>query len=324
MTTRSPRPVPRRDGTPRPPSTVSVPDWVPGGIGEAARPSRRRTPPRRRPPRAWAASIVVPSAAAVIGTVTWQSRSVLCRVKTGCVVDVHLDVEVAGRAAAGADLALAGELDPGAGVDAGGDLHRQRAARADPAVAGALPARLGDDRAEAAAGGAGPHRADLAEERALQVHGLAAAAAGLARHRVRPGGRALAVADGAEHGRVDLELVGDAERRLGEVDVEPDQRVLARGVRGAGDRGRSRRPAGTALAAEERVHDVGEREALPGTRAAEAGAVERVAAEVVHPALLGVGEHLVGAGDLLELLLRRPGPGSRRGAAAGRAGGRPS
>ena len=34
-------------------------------------------------------------------------------------------------------------------------------------------------------------------------------------------------------------------------------------------------------------------------------AVEGVAAEVVHPALLGVGEHLVGAGDLLELLLRR-------------------
>ena len=41
---------------------------------------------------------------------------------------VDLDVEVTGGTTAGADLALAGELDPGAVVDAGGDLHRQRPA----------------------------------------------------------------------------------------------------------------------------------------------------------------------------------------------------
>ena len=54
----------------------------------------------------------------------------------------HLDVQVAGRPAAGADLALAGELDAGAGVDPGRDLDGQRAAGAHPAVAGALAARV--------------------------------------------------------------------------------------------------------------------------------------------------------------------------------------
>ena len=49
---------------------------------------------------------LVPSAAAVIGSVTVQCRSLPWRVKVGCGVDVDLDVEVAGRAAAGADLAL--------------------------------------------------------------------------------------------------------------------------------------------------------------------------------------------------------------------------
>ena len=88
-------------------------------------------------------------------------------------VDVDLDVEVTGRAAAGADLALLGELDAGAVVDTGGDLDVEGATRADPAVAGALAARVGDDRAEAAAGGARAQRADLAEERPLHHGDLA-------------------------------------------------------------------------------------------------------------------------------------------------------
>ncbi len=83
--------------------------------------------------------------------------------------DVDLDVEVAGRATTRADLTLVGELDAGAGVDAGRDLHGDRAARAHPTVAGALAARLGDDLAVAAAGVARTQRADLTEERALHV-----------------------------------------------------------------------------------------------------------------------------------------------------------
>ena len=172
--------------------------------------------------------------------------------------DVDLDVEVAGRAAARADLALLGELDAGAGVDARGDLDGQRAARPHPAVAGALAARVGDDRAVAAAGRARPQGADLAQERPLHVGHLARAVAGLARHRLRPGRSALAVAGRADDRGVDLELAGHAERRLGEVDLEPDQRVLA--TPRARAAARASRPPGRA-AAEERVHDVGEGEA---------------------------------------------------------------
>ena len=141
---------------------------------------------------------MVPSAAAVIGTVTVQCRSLPCRVKVVVRGDVDLDEQVAGRAAAGADLALLGELDPGAGVDTGRDLDGQRAARADPALAGALAAGVGDDGAEAAAGRAGPQGADLAEERALHVGDLAGAAAGLAGDRLAARRRAVAVAGVAE------------------------------------------------------------------------------------------------------------------------------
>ena len=83
----------------------------------------------------------VPSAAAVIGMVTVQCRSSPRRWKIGVRQLVDLDVQVAGGAAAGADLALARELDARAVVDTGRDLHRQGAAGADPAVAGALRAR---------------------------------------------------------------------------------------------------------------------------------------------------------------------------------------
>ena len=78
--------------------------------------------------------------------------------------NVDLDVQVAGRAAAGTDLALARQLDAVARVDTGGDLDVDGPAGPNPAVARALAARVGDDGAEAAAGGARPHRAHLAQE----------------------------------------------------------------------------------------------------------------------------------------------------------------
>ena len=58
--------------------------------------------------------------------------------------DVDLDVEVACRSAARSDLALAGQLDPGAGVDPGRDLDRDRATGPDPAVADWLPPAVND------------------------------------------------------------------------------------------------------------------------------------------------------------------------------------
>src|SRR3954451_13388864 len=113
------------------------------------------------------------------------------------------------------------------------------------------------------------------------------------------------MADRAENRSVDLQLARRSERRLGEVDIEPDQRVLATAYpRTRPATARAARRTGP-CPAEARVHDVGEGEPRPRPGPAEARTVERVAAEVVHPALLGVGEHLVGPGDVLEPLLRR-------------------
>ena len=207
--------------------------------------------------------------------------------------DVDLDVEVAGRAAAGADLALAGQLDARALVDAGRDGDGERAAGADPSVSPALVARVGDDGAEAVAGGAGTRRADVAEQRALHVLHVAVPMAGAAGDGLGSLAGAGAVAGGAHDGGVDLEVVGDAERRLREVDRQPQQGVLAALGARAG-------PAGRALA-EEGVHDVVEAEALAESVV---GAAERVAAAVVDRALLRVGQHLVGDRDLLEAVGR--------------------
>ena len=69
---------------------------------------------------------------------------------------VDFDVEVAGGTATRADLALGGQSDPHAVADAGRDLDADLAARTHPAVPAAAVARVGDDLADAAAGGARP------------------------------------------------------------------------------------------------------------------------------------------------------------------------
>src|SRR5690606_9355546 len=208
-----------------------------------------------------------------------------------------LQEQVAGRPAAGADLALAGELDVDAVLHPGGDLDLHGAPGADPPVARALGARVADHRAETAARRARPGRHDLAEERALHLLHLAAAVTGVAGLGVGAGGASGPLAVGADDGGVDGQLARRAERRLVEVELHPQGRVPAAPRAGPGAAG--------GPGAEEGVHDVAERE----PRAAEAAGArtapgrERVRAEVVHLALLRVGEHLVGLGDLLEPVL---------------------
>ena len=92
------------------------------------------------------------------------------------------DVEIAGRAALDAVLALAGQAQALAGGDAGRNLHLELALSRRAAVAAARHARLGDDAAGAAAvaAGAGDGEeallvADLAEPAALRA-GLGAGA----------------------------------------------------------------------------------------------------------------------------------------------------
>ena len=108
---------------------------------------------------------------------------------------------------------------------------------------------------------------------------------------------ALARAGRADHGGVHHQLPGRPERAFGEVEVDPDGGVAA-------PAGAAARPPRARAGAEERVHDVAERE--PGAEPARPGRPgpgERVGPQVVHLALLRVGEHLVGLRDLLEPLL---------------------
>ena len=100
--------------------------------------------------------------------------------------DVDGDVQAAGRAAARADLALVGEADLVALVDAGrdGDPERPLALRPAVALAG-LAGRL-DDLALAAAARAGGDVDHLAEHRLADAADLAATVALRAGDRLGP------------------------------------------------------------------------------------------------------------------------------------------
>ena len=191
----SPRPPPWSAGTPLPLRRNTLPVWVPAGILSLAGPSSVGT------------SMVAPSAA--------------CAKESGHLAEDLglLALEDAGargrgpprrgrRAAppAGAGLALAGELEPGAGVDAGRDLHLDAGLLAHRAGAAAGRAAVRDDAPGAAAVVAGPGDG----EEALGEPELAGAAAGGA------GPRAGAGLGAACRGRCSQRLGagdGDAGRR---------------------------------------------------------------------------------------------------------------
>src|SRR6185437_8648927 len=215
-----------------------------------------------------------------------------------------LEEQVTGRAAAGADLAFAGELDVRPVFDAGRDPDLHRPPGTHPAVAVALRARAGQDGPVAAAVRAGLGGDHLAEERLAHLADLAAPRADLAGLRVSARRRSLAGAGRADHGGVHGELAGRAERALRQVELDPDRRVPAAPRPAARAPGRAR-----ARRAEHGVNELAEREARRAAEASETARAstrggERVAAQVVHLALVRVAQHLVGLGDLLELLLR--------------------
>src|SRR6516225_2835829 len=210
-----------------------------------------------------------------------------------------LQEQVTRRAAARPDLPFAGQLDVGPVLHPGGNTDLDGAPGPDPAVAVAFGAGPPDDGAEPAARRARPRRHHLTEERPRDVADLAAAAAHVARLRVGARRRALTGTGGADHRGVHDQVPGRAERAFGQVELHPDGRVPA--PPGPAARAVLRR-----AGAEEGVHDVAERESgsTEAARARGARPGERVGAEVVHLALLGIREHLVGLGDLLEPLLR--------------------
>ena len=160
----SPWPRPFITGMPAPRWRNCLPDWMPAGMLDLVRLLVEARAPRCSPP----------SAAVVKLTGQRANRVVPSRWKIGVAGEVDEDVEIAGRAAAHAGLAFAGEADAGALVDPGGDVDRERLALLDPALAAAGRAGIGDHLADAAAGRAGL----LDHEEALAGADLAAAAAG--------------------------------------------------------------------------------------------------------------------------------------------------
>src|SRR5262249_9465265 len=137
--------------------------------------------------------------------------------------------QIAGRPAALARLALAGQLEPRAGIDAGRHLDVEYAFGLHLARAATGCARVGHHLAGARAGAAGAR--DL--EEALRHPQLAGAVARRAGLGVRAGLRARAHAGGALLVAGDLDLRLGAEGRLGEADLQVVPEVRAAGLAAA-------------------------------------------------------------------------------------------
>src|SRR4051794_3695750 len=209
-------------------------------------------------------------------------------------------VEVARRPAAQAGLALAGQPDARALLDAGRDVHPIALHLAQAALAAAGRAGLLDHRAGAAAARA--RTRDGEHALALRLDAAAVADRADLRRGSRPGAGAAARRarrvgrDGHRHlGALDRLLERQRDGRL-QILAALGDRLGARGAPAAG--------------VEDARQDVRERAEVRGAarRAARAAPAERIgagehAAAVVLLALLGIAQDVVGLGDLLEAVL---------------------
>src|SRR6185312_5570324 len=211
-------------------------------------------------------------------------------------LDREEDVKVARRAAAHAGLALAGQADARAVLDAGRNVDGQRLLLAHAALAAAVPARILDDAAGAVAGGAGA----LDGEEALLRPDAAGAVAGRAVDRLRARRRTAPAAGVARRQRRHAHIRLLALEGLLERDFEIVAQVVAAGV------GALPAPAAHELA-EHLVEDVGKAAGeaeIARARTAAAAILERGVAEaVIGGALLLVLQNVVGLVDVLEGLL---------------------
>ena len=207
----------------------------------------------------------------------------------------QVDVEVAGRSAVVARVALAAEADLHPVLHAGRDVDLDAPPPALSCGAAAVGARAGNDAAFAVAGGASAHLRELAEYAALNPAHLAGAVALAAL-----GGRAagLCAAAPALAARLDALQVDLA--------VHAENRLLERyGCSGLDVAAALRRAAcAGAEPAEERVEYVAEAAEVLEALEAAAPAGAHVPEAVVLRPLLRIAEHLVGGVDLLEPLLR--------------------
>jgi hypothetical protein len=205
---------------------------------------------------------------------------------------------VARWAAVDAGLALVAQADLRAVVDAGRDGDLEGAVDPHDALAAALLAGVGDDRAVAVAAVADADVDELAEEVLVDPPQLAATAAAGALGRRAAGLDALAGALGAGLVLLEGDLALEPEDRLLELEGEVDPQV-----------GAPLDPltlAGAGGGPEERLEQVLDTDpaAPPEGAAADPAVDAEVAEAVVGRTLLAVGQDLVGLLDLLEAVGR--------------------
>src|SRR5688572_13122004 len=215
------------------------------------------------------------------------------------ILHVHDDVEIPGRPAGCARLALAADAHALSGGDPGRNLHRQLAFLLHPAQALARRTRLGNDRSRSAALPAGSRHG----EEALLVAQLSAALALRAGRRFRTLGGARSVARLARLVAWDLDAGFGTRGGFLERDFEVVAKVGA-------TLGTSAPAAAEDIAESEDVakaaKDVLEPREHRRIEAAGRGAAQAGVAEaVVHMPLVGIGEHRVRLGRFLELVFGR-------------------
>ena len=222
---------------------------------------------------------------------------VLLPVKKGVGLHRYLNIQVARRPALTAGVALAGQAHRHSVLNAGGDVDQGRPAAPFHPAAAAVGARGFNNAAPALAGGTGGNLGELTEQAALGAPHLPLAAASGAGIDRRARFAAVAGAVVADFDAGNGHFPGHAKGRFLESKGQLLLEVAA-----------ALRPPGPAAAgiAEKGVENIPETaeniKAVKG--AVKAVAVDPGVAEpVILGALLGVGQHLVGFVDFLELLL---------------------
>ena len=218
--------------------------------------------------------------------------------------DAHGDDEVAGRRTLHACLAEAVDAQLLAVANALGNLHRDTLAVGHAALTLALGTRVVDDRAGAVAGGTGARRLHVAQEGVLHGDDAPGAVTLLAGHFLAVLAQTRAVAIGARRQAVVNDLLLLAGRRLFQRDADAHAHVAAVLAHLAAACGRAAEEGGEdiAHAAEAATEQVLEIDADAAVGAAAARRAGNRAKAVVLGLLLGVGQHVVGLVQLLELV----------------------
>ncbi len=227
-------------------------------------------------------STVPPSAAVTKVMGTSQDRWLPSRSKIGMLLHANLDIQIAGRAAVAARLALAVQANAIAGIDTRGHFDGQRFLLPDPALAEAGIAGIGNDLAAAFAARTGLLDG---EDGLLHPH-LALAVAGVAGFRGGAFGRAGALAGLALAHGGDVNLGLGAEHRLLQIQFEFVAQVCA------AENLRSAALAAGKDIAEHFAENIAE--CFAGAEAAAAVALQaRMSELIVNGALMRIAQHLV-------------------------------